>query len=357
MAQCSSCQFENLPQYQTCVRCGSILPGSNAPVGVEPPRAGKIEKAFRLAKVIRTLNRGAGITADCLDWTWQKAVPLFRLEIRSVDLAILGMFWKGLVPGLAQWYMGRTPEDKIFFFGWLALLFLTLLTFGLPISQFLLGFVIAWHFASIIDAVIITCRERNHSDRFFCFAVMVIGAVLLFYVPTSALCWNHLLYQRVTVAAGPLQSGDALLYTMSWNTIKPRVGNIVLYQAPRVEYPSSTNQNHVYRLQGNMFDRVLALEGQTVSWQGGTLAIDGVLSPYQPLAPIPNPPDTTFVVPAGQCYIVPGVAFERLQMPSDAQTWQTMGLVSYESVYGVVWGARRSLFRFVNLRSPHPIGE
>jgi hypothetical protein len=31
--------------------------------------------------------------------------------------------------------------------------------------------------------------------------------------------------------------------------------------------------------------------------------------------------------------------------------------VPYESVYGVVWGARRSLFRFVNLRSPHPIGE
>ena len=349
MAQCPSCQFENLPQYQTCVRCGSILPGSNVPVGIEPPRAGKIEKTLQLAKGIRIVNRYGGAVANSLVWTWRKIAYLRTLEIRPVDLAILGMFWKGLVPGLAQWYIGRTPRDKFFFFGWLILLFLSLLTIGLTISQILLGFAIAWHLTSIIDAVIITCRERNHSDRFFCFALMVIPTVLVFYVPTSALCWRHLCYQYVTVVAGPIQKGDTLLYTMLWNTIKPQVGSIVLYQAPDVTYPSPTRRNANYRLAGIMFDRVLAVEGQTVSWQEGTLTIDGKPPPCSPLAHIPKPPDTTFVVPAGCCYVVPGPAFGTLEVPSEEYHWQRMGLVPNSSVYGVVWGARRSLFQFVDL--------
>jgi len=357
MAQCPSCQFENLPQYQTCVRCGSLLPGSDIPVGIEPPRAGRIEKTLRLSKGIRTLNRCAGAVAHCLVWTWQKTSYLHQLEIRPVDLAILGMFWKGLLPGLPQWYIERKPHDQFFFFGWLILLFLSFLMVGFTISQFFLGFAIAWHLTSIADAVLVTCRERNYADRFFCFVLMVTTTVLLFYIPTSALCWNHLGYQHVTVVAGPIQQGDTLLYTMSWNTIKPQVGTVVLYQAPDVTYPSATQANTNYRLAGIMFDRVLALEGQTVSWQDRTLTIDGKPPLYRPLVHIPNPPDTTFVVPAGHCYIIPGPAFGALQVPSDAQVWQTMGLVPNESVYGVVWGVRRSLFHFVDIRYNEPNGR
>lgn len=354
MAQCPSCQFENMPQYQTCVRCGSILPGSNASFGVEPPRAGKIEKALRLASVIRTTNRFAGIVIDSLVWTWQKSAHLFQLEIRSTDLTILGMFWKGFLPGFAQWYVGRKPYDGFFFFGWLILLFLTVLTLGLSVSNFLLGLVIAWHVTSIIDITIVTCWK--YSDRFFLFCIMMIGAVFLFYIPTSALCWNHLGVQIVEGGAGPLHHGDALLYSMSRNTIKPRVGDVVLYYAPHVQYQTSGN-NMNYRLEGNMFDRVLAVEKQTVSWKEGKLSVDGKPSPFQPLVAIANPPDSTFVVPDGQCYVVPGVAFRRLAMPTDGNVWETLGLVRYESVYGTVWGARRSFFHFVDIHSNNPPGN
>jgi len=322
------------------------LPGSNVPVGVEPPRAGKLEKMLHLAAVLRMTNRFGGVAAVGLDWTWRKFLSLFRLEIRSVDAAILGMSWKGFVPGFAQWYTGRTPHDKFFFFGWLILLFLTLLTFGLHSSGLLLGLAMAWHLTSFVDMALNT--SSRYADRFFQFCLMVIGAILLFYLPTSALCWNHLGIQGVAAAVGPLRSGDSLLYTGSWRTIKPRVGDIVLYQAPRVQYSSAPDVQH--RLAGNMFDRVLALEGQTVSWNGGILRIDGELSPHQPFVAIAGPPDTTFVVPEGQCYIVPGVAFQHLAMPNDPQTWQQIGLVPYGSVYGVVWGARRSLFHFVDLQ-------
>ena len=345
-----------MPQYTTCVRCGSILPGSNAPVGVEPPRAGKIEKALRLAAVIRVLNRFTGTIMDCFTWAWQKSRPFLKLEIRPDDLVIFTTFWTGILPGLPQWYIGRTPEDKIFFFGWLALLFLTVLTFGLPISDFLLGLIIAWHLASIIDGVIIT--SAGYSDRFFLFCLMTICAVVVLYLPTSTLCWNHLGVQRVSIDADPFRRGDGLLYTMSQDTIQPQVGDIVLYHAPRIRYQSQTQANTEYRLEGNMFDRVLALEGQTVSWKGGVLTVDGMPSPHQPLVSFAHsPPDTTFIVPAGQCYIIPGAAFQHLDMPTQEQTWQEMGLVPYGSIYGAVWGARRSLFRFVDLHPQNPVGD
>jgi len=341
-----------MPQYQTCVRCGSILPGSDSSVSVEPPRAGKLEKMLRLASVIRTTNRVAGVVTIFLGWVWQKCISIFQLEIRSADLTILGMFWKGFVPGFAQWYIGRKPQDQFFFFGWLILLVLAFLTHGLTVANLLLGLAISWHLMSFIDVAIAV--SARYSDRFFLFCLMVIGAILLFYLPTSALCWNHLGIQGVTATVGPLRSGDSLLYTGSWGTITPRVGSIVVYQAPNVQYPPRGNT--IYRLGGNMFDRVLALEEQTVSWQEGTLFIDGELSPHQPLVPVAGVPNATFVVPEGECYIVPGVAFSpragfrHLAVPADAQTWQAVGLVPYESVYGVVWGARRTLFHFVNLQ-------
>ena len=324
-------------------------------MGVEPPRAGRIEKALRLAVVIRTLNRFTGVATNTLDWAWKKSAVLFQLEIRSVDLTILGMFWKGILPGLPQWYVGRKPEDKMFFFGWLILLFLTIVTFGLPISNFLLGLTISWHLASIIDIAIIT--SVKYSDRIFLVSIMAITTAFLVYVPPSLWSWNHLGVQRVSADAGLLRNGDSLIYTMPWETIKPQVGNLVLYQAPYVEYQFSGNQGDpvIYRLGGPMFDRVLALEGQTVSWQGGTLTIDGALPPYQPFIAVSRPPDTTFVVPAGQCYIVPGVAFSRLRMPATEHDWQAMGLVPSGSIYGVVWGVRRSLFHFVDIHSTQPL--
>ena len=352
MAQCPSCRFENMPQYTTCVRCGSLLPGSDTPVKIAPPRAGRLEKALRLASVIRILNLLGGRIGDAIDYIRQKILGVFQIRVCSADLEVLPMFWKGIVPGLAQWYIGRKPHEMIFFFGWLFLLLLTFLTFGLPISAVLLGLAISFHLSSILDIVIITCRGL--SDRIFLFTIMVVGAILLFYIPTSTLCWNHLGAQGLNGDAGPLRNGDALLYTMSRSTIKPKIGDLVLYMAPIVSYPSPGLGHLQNQLQGNMFDRVLALEGQTISWHNGALTVDGNPSRYQPFVPISKPPDGTFVVPEGQCYIVPGVAFRRLQMPADLTHWSAVGLVPCESIYGVVWGVRRSLFHFVDI---HPTDQ
>jgi len=353
MAQCPSCQFENMPQYKTCVRCGSILPGSDSPIRFEPPRAGRIEKSLRLASVIRIMNRCAGAVGDTSSRAWRAAVPFLKLEIRPADLQILTAFWKGLLPGLPQWYTGRKPHDQIFFFGWLVLLFLTVLTYGLTLSQLLLGLAIAWHFSSIIDYVVIVAR--GYSDRLFCFALMVIGSICLFYLPASAvLPWHHFGVQTIAVDAGPLRRGDSLLCSMVRNTtIQPHAGDVVLYHVPQVQYTvqGGGGEGIMNQLNGNLFDRVLAVEGQTVAWEKGKLTIDGEPSLYQPFRAIAQPPDAAFVVPAGWCYIVPSVGFQQLRMPTDAAVWQQMGLVPNGSIYATVWGVRRSLFRFVDINA------
>ena len=99
-----------------------------------------------------------------------------------------------------------------------------------------------------------------------------------------------------------------------------------------------------------MFDRVLAVEGQTVSWTDGVLTIDGKEPVCQPFTTLPSPPpDSTFVVPKGHCYIVPAVAFRVLAMPGRAEDWQAIGLVPNSRISGEVWGARRSFFEFVDI--------
>jgi len=353
MAQCPSCKFENMPQRTTCVRCGAILPGSNFPVEVEPPRAGKIEKVLRLAGVIYALNRFSAVVAFCFGGIGKQLLLLFQVQNRSANLTVFGMFWKGTLPGLAQWYYGRTPHDRHFFFGWLILLIAAFLTLGLTAFGFLLGAAVMCHLASIIDITILTCPARL--DRLFLFAVMTIGAFFLFYVPTSVV-WGHLGVLEVTAVVGPLQIDDALLYRGSWRTIKPRIGSLAYYRAPHVTY-STTGEgapDNLYLLDGPTFDRVLAREGETVSWKEGILTIDGKPPLCQPFTTFPQPPDTTFVVPPDYCYIVPSVAFQGiprpLGMPKKGEDWQAMGLVPYRSVYGVIWAARRSFFEFVDIK-------
>ncbi len=337
-----------MPQHKTCVRCGSLLPGSGVSVGYEPPRAGKWEKRFHVASLIWLLNRFFGRIGDLTGFMYGRFLERFRF--RSADLSTGSMFWRAMIPGLAQWYIGRVRHALAFFVGWVVFLLLTFLTFGLTISAVFLGLAVSCHLSSIIDMAVVTCRER--SDRIALFFVMVMGALLLFYIPTSTLCWSHLGAQGVNADAGPLRNGDTLLYTVSWRTARPRVGDVVLYYAPQVEYPSPGPGHVVNRLYGNMFDRVLAVDGQTVEWKNGQLTVDGNPSEYAPFVPFSNPPDSSIAVPEGYCYIVPGVAFHRLAMPKEERYWREVVLVPWESIYGRVWGARRSLLQFVDLNPP-----
>ena len=348
--QCPSCRFENMPQYTKCVRCGSILSGEDASIGVQPPRAGKLEKRLRISQWIRFFNRvclGGGKIAGI------EITSLFHS--RSVQDNLWALAWRAAIPGFPQWYLGMIRHAQVFFFGWLILLLFSLITYGLTISTFLIGLVISFHLSSILNAVIFLCRER--SDRIALGFVMLLGAVLLFYVPVYFLLGGYYGLHRVTAAAGSLQNGDSILYTQTGEEFQPQTGQVVLYMAPEITYQAGGNgygpANN--RLFGNMFDRVLAVAGQTVTWKNGQLFVDDQLSSLKPVVSLRNkPPDTTFVVPNGYCHIVPAVAFQQLNMPTNPTDWQSITTVPNHSIYGHIWGIRRSLLHFVDLNAPIP---
>lgn len=343
--QCPSCRFENMPQYTTCVRCGSILPGAEVVGGVQPPRAGQWEKRLRFSRWIRFFNRVG-------NWFAKTArvneLTLFRT--RSVRENLFALFWRAAVPGLPQLYRGMHRHALIFFFGWLTLLLISLITYGLLISTFLLGLVISFHLSSIISAVIVTTRERP--DRIVLAFVMLLGAGLLFYTPATLLLWRYSGLYRITATTAPFQNGDALIFAYTRDDFQPQAGQAVLYTAPDVTYQTggygnAPQANHLF---GPMFDRVLAVAGQTVAWKGGQLFVDEQPSPWKPLGRLAaKPPDTTFVVPNGCCLVVPVVAFRQLNMPTNPEDWQRVTVVRNSSIYGSIRGVRRSLLHFVDL--------
>lgn len=360
--QCASCRFENMPQQTQCVRCGASLIASDPRIAITPPRAGAWEKRLRVASILRAIH----LQFDSLGRVGHSLHldDVAAVTFRSCNVTTAAMFWRAIVPGLPQWYLGRLLHARVFFFGYLIALAVTLLTLGTSLSTITLGLIGAFHLMSLIDAASTLCSDR--SDRFALLSVMVIGAILLFYLPTSSLLWNRFGIQQVVGTVGPFQDGDTLLFRRSWTAAPPPVGELVLYNAPTVQYntPGAIN-----RLTGPMFERVLAVAGQEVAWRGGLLTVDGVAPAVPPLGRTGGlVPDVQFVVPEQCCYIAPlatlqqGIGYgnalwfgfvpqRNLRMPTDSGTWQQMGIVPYGSVYGTVWGVRRGLFSFVNIEA------
>ncbi|MGL4942402.1 MAG: hypothetical protein ACRC46_04340 [Thermoguttaceae bacterium] len=357
--QCTSCRFENMPQMTRCARCGAALTSDDA-TSVVPPRAGSWEKRLRTATLIRFVNNqfeSLGRFGRLL-----RLDEVATITLRNCNVQTASLFWQAAIPGLSQLYLGRYQHARIFFFGFLAALFVTLVTLGTSISNIALGLVVSFFLMSIIDTVWTVCRHR--SDQIAILSVMVIGAILLFYLPTSVIIWNRIGVQTVVGNIGPLRSGDSLLFRRSLVMFTPQVGELVLYNAPDYQY---TTTGAVNRFGGATFERVIAVAGQEVAWRGGKLFVDGVASEVSPLGtPFGTVPDVQFTVPRGCCYIAPmamlqspaygfgwfGLTYvaagRALRMPTDSATWQQIGIVRNDAIYGVVWGVRRGLFSFVN---------
>ncbi|MDR3110125.1 MAG: S26 family signal peptidase [Planctomycetaceae bacterium] len=348
-----------MPQHKTCVRCGSILPGGDSDdIEIEPPRAGRFEKLFRIAAIVRLFNRMALRAGNGFDRMFDASNTVYRGSVSSAtkmyarcsELRVGALFWRAIVPGLPQWYLGDKLRAKIFFFGYCSFVIIAAVTFGMVISDFAFAFAISFHAASILNVIITSSRES--ATRTSVAAVMLVGALML-YVPFYLLVGNYLGRQRMEVNADTLHAGDAFLYTSQWVIIKPKVGDVVFYYVSRTRFSAAVNHTE-FIIGGDLVDRVLAIENQKVTWRGGQLSVDGEPSNLLPLVALPHAmPDMEFVVPDGHCFIVPSVTFTadgrrgRLVMPINQADWQTIGNVNYRNVNGTVWAIRRSLFQFV----------
>ena len=123
-------------------------------------------------------------------------------------------------------------------------------------------------------------------------------------------------------------------------------GHVVVYRLPAtVRGRTAAGYAALYAVQGEFIDRIVAGPGQSVSWKGRQLTVDGQASPWQPLYPQGVPCDLEFVVPEGCFAILPGYDLPgTVSIPP--QMWQTVSCVPRQNILGPVLLWHRPFWRW-----------
>src|SRR5204862_5309272 len=136
-------------------RCGTSTELRAQVIDVHPPRAG------RWAKPLRAVT--AGRFAD------YSMSPLLRLlrPVRPAGLPDEGMpadlVWRCLVPGLAQFYLGRPVRGYFFMFAAVVMAVLALILVGTNSGNLALGCLFSLHVGSISDAMTVPGQAVRRS--------------------------------------------------------------------------------------------------------------------------------------------------------------------------------------------------
>ena len=177
--QCSNCQFQNMPGVQNCGRCGASLQLASLAIDVHPPRASSAAKRWR---------RWFPTT---LYWNrFRAAVDRVLLAARRVsgyasDLPASSLLLRMVVPGWAQWYVGRVARGRWMFCGYVAALLAGLLFAGTWLGLLLLGLAASLHAASITD--IMAAQVSDLRRRLIYSGVVLFLLVIAAYYPAGQL--------------------------------------------------------------------------------------------------------------------------------------------------------------------------
>jgi hypothetical protein len=234
--------------------------------------------------------------------------------------------------GWPQIYSGHDLRGRTFLGLYLATLLCGLLTLGTPTSAMLLGLALAVHISSIIDIVFVGCREWHERAVYTAMFCVVIG--LAGYYPAVWLATRVAIPQRIVLDAPPLRAGDVFLYNPSaYGDDGPELGDVVMYDISAAQIGLGGTQ---YMIRGLRIDRVVALSGQTLSWDGKQLTLDGATAPYTPLNEELSSTKFSMKAPDGHCLILPstdptiGGAFS-------GDVWGPFCRVPHRSVRGKVF--------------------
>ncbi len=321
--QCRNCQFENMPGVDACGRCGASLRLATAVMDVHPPRAGRWSKRFG-----RLFPRG--VTYRVRDAVTD-ALPV-RPAIASEYFPEWPVLLRMVVPGWPQLYMGRTAAGRALLFCYALLLLSGLIFIGTFSGSVLLGLAIACHASSIIDIVISATAEFRPRVIMCAGCIVVVGLVT--YLPAGRLVSLVVVPRVIQRNVPPFASGDVVLYTPAGNTWRGlRPGDVVIYeQLPMtVAQPA---QHREFRIQGERIDRILAVGGQTVVWDGLSLVVDGSASRLAPLDPLGCHFRLETKVPAGHFLILPSSIDVASMGEIERSRLETLCLVRQENVVG-----------------------
>jgi hypothetical protein len=331
--QCSSCQFENMPGITVCGRCGARLDLAAATVDVHPPRASVRSKRWRRWIPWQRFNFRA---QEAL----ARTAPLFRQP--TFERSTAGMTLRMVVPGWPQMYAGHSLRGRLFLGLYLATLLPGLFLLGTQTSTLLLGLALATHISSIVDVVFSGCvarQERVVYTLVFCAAVG-----LLAYYPVVWLATRVVVPQRIVLDVAPFQAGDVFLYNPSaYGDEGPELGNVVVYDIPNARV---TGVGAVYDIRGLRIDRVVAVAGQTLQWDGERLLLDGQPAPYAPLNLERLVSKFRLQVPDGYSLILPTTDPVVAEQAVTEEVWQQIGRVPHQNVRGKVFLRHQPLSRW-----------
>lgn len=345
--QCPSCRFENMPGSGHCARCSGLLVIGS--VDVHPPRASSIQRrmpveirtgayrlrmataefAARLVGVLPIRSRAA-----VAGGAWLEPRPTVtagrRIGGESLqDIELDAADWpRLLIAGWVQMRHGELVRGRCLFAGMLVLLLLSVLLAGTSGGAAALGALFGWHVLATVDAI---CRWfEGFADR--------IRFTLWIAVALAASVYAPVLW-AVSRVAQPLSinhdtryfdHGDVLWYRP---VAQPVVGELVLYDVPAQTVAGRRGPTAVnIRIEGQRINRVVAVAGQRLSWQGSQLMIDGTPSRWQPQVAQAG---MDFIVPNDYVYILPDDLVPQ-QFQATAGIGMAMGVVPVSSVQGIV---------------------
>lgn len=317
-------------------------------VDVHPPRATAATKAlagrYRLSVILRRLRTAI-------------AAELFPVQSRQFEHAHLDLpiVLRCIIPGWSNAHTGHPIIGVLFLLGYILLIIPGTLSIGQVMGAELLGLAFALHLVSIVTALV--PRFETYRDRML-FTLLAGATLAAVYYPCLLLLSQIATPLAINASWPPMQEGDVVWYHPT-HSIK--AGQYVVYDDRGRDFglPNGFRyraQMHI--LAGLRIDRVIATEGQTISWSKGTMLLDGAPAPIQLRAgfaevwpKVTVPPDMIMVDPAN---LVPGIVAtpsgfittggevhgepRQYELRIDAGQLQTLSLVPVGGVVGrLVW--------------------
>ncbi len=330
MAQCSNCQFQNMPGVTHCGRCGTSLMLRTAVIDVHPPRATRWAKMWRrtiMARLIRPVRESSrsmvrqwGVSPDA-------------------QLPPPGVLGRLIVPGWAQIYDGRTTLGRSLLLGYGVCMLAAVACFGSVVCSVLLGMAFACHGISVYDVARRT--SPGIPDRIF---RVMLGCGLLaavLYLPSYSLATSFVNPIVMQANRLPLHEGDVLLVNSSaYVRSTPGSGDVVLYEMADMSVGGQTEFGAAARFifRGPHIDRVLAGPGQVIVWDGVRLTVDGQPSSVVPLNPNGAGQRLSFTVPTDSYFILPSTDLVNGQFQATEENWKSWSTVPLWQIEGrVIW--------------------
>jgi hypothetical protein len=256
-----------MPGSANCARCGAILSLANVAIDVHPPRA------TSLGKSLAGLWRVRWVGIRFWEQIWSR-VPRWAEGTRFPELE-LGLVLRGIVPGWINLHLGRNA------FGWGVIIAYTIfMVSGLMmlVTQFgamLVGIAFAVHLNSVVVALM--PRFETFGDRLRFTGISALALALLVFVPAGALLSRIATPVSINRSLPPLLEGDVVWYHRT-STVK--AGQLILYDDPgsRLWYTAGYHGAFAFAA-GMRISRVVATEGQRLSWDSQILQLDGQPAP------------------------------------------------------------------------------